>query len=83
MTGRMEEVNAGEERAPTWSSFLSRSMRLSRSPAEWTVPMSGSVTDGSGWWMWLALWWCVIRLPRLAAEMFLGKGLLCSFSSLG
>lgn len=76
-------MKAKEERAPTWSSFLSRSMRLSRSPAEWTVPMSGSVTDGSGWWMWLALWWCVIRLPRLAAEMFLGKGLLCSFSSLG
>lgn len=67
----------------TCISFFSISMCVSASPAEWIVPMRGSVTDGSCWWMWLALLWCVIRLPRLAAEMFLGKGLLCSFSSLG
>ncbi len=48
-------------------------------------PMSGSVTEGSGTgdrWL-LLLWWWLIREPRLAAEMFLGKGELCSFSSLG
>lgn len=47
-------------------------------------PMSGSVTEGSGTDRWLLLLWLwVIREPRLAAEMFLGKGELCSFSSLG
>lgn len=59
------------------------SMRVSGSLPVLVVPMRGSVTEGSGWEMWLALWWWTIRLPRLAAEMFLGKGLLCSFSSLG
>lgn len=67
----------------TWTSFFSMSIRVSTSPGARMVLMSGSVTDGSAGWLWLALWWCVIRLPRLAAEMFLGKGLLCSFSSLG
>ena len=62
----------------TCPSFFSMSTRVSVSTAAWTVPMSGSVTDGSGW-AWLGPWWCV----RLAAEMFLGKGLVCSFSSLG
>lgn len=68
----------------TWSSFLSMSTRVSLSTVELTVPMRGSVTDGSIWWLWLAVaWWCAKRLPRLAAEMFLGKWLTCSFSSLG
>lgn len=58
---------------PTCTSFFSMSMCVSVSLVAWTPPMSGSVTDGSGWWAWLALWWWPIRLPRLAAEMFLGK----------
>lgn len=58
-------------------------MRVSESPVELRFPMRGSVTDGSCWWMWLELWWCVSRLVRLTEEIFLGKWLVCSFSSLG
>lgn len=67
----------------TCRSFLSTSMRVSESPVELRFPMRGSVTDGSCWWMWLELWWCVSRLVRLTEEIFLGKWLVCSFSSLG